>query len=46
MDVPPVAGIDELEVHLHNLVEAPETSLDVKLFDDVELQLTGMSLFL
>lgn len=41
MDTTPVAGIDELDAHLDQLVDAPETVLNIKLFDDVELQLTG-----
>lgn len=39
----PISGLDKLEVHLQQLLEAPDTPLDAKLFDDVELQLTGMS---
>ena len=41
MDEIPVTGLEELERHLQYLVEAPETPLDAKLFDEVELQLTG-----
>lgn len=37
-----ISGLDELEIHLEQLVEAPDTPLNAKLFDDVELQLTGM----
>jgi hypothetical protein len=37
----PIAGLPELETHLQRLLEAPETPLNGKLFDDVELQLTG-----
>jgi hypothetical protein len=40
----PISGLDELEVHLQQLVEDPDTPLEAKLFDDVELQLTGTSL--
>jgi hypothetical protein len=40
----PISGLGELEVHLQQLVEVPETPLNAVLFDDVELQLTGMSL--
>jgi hypothetical protein len=37
----PVTGLEELEKHLQQLVRIPETPLDTKLFDEVELQLTG-----
>lgn len=42
MEEIPVTGLEELEKHLEVLVEAPETPLNAKLFDEVELQLTGM----
>jgi hypothetical protein len=43
----PITGLEELERHLQHLTESPETPLDAKLFDEVELQLTGMcALFL
>lgn len=32
--------LDELEKHVETLVAKPETQIDTKLFDDVELQLT------
>ncbi|KAK2054812.1 hypothetical protein LY76DRAFT_638172 [Colletotrichum caudatum] len=35
----PVSGLDELKKHLDDLVSAPETPLDPKLLDHVELQL-------
>lgn len=41
MDDVPVTGAEELERHLQHVVDAPETPLDAKLFDEVELQLTG-----
>jgi hypothetical protein len=41
MDQIPITGLEELERHLQQLVEAPDTPLDAKLFDEVELQLTG-----
>jgi hypothetical protein len=41
MEEIPITGLEELERHVQHLVEAPETLLDVKLFDEVELQLTG-----
>lgn len=37
----PITGLEELERHLQHVVDAPETPLDAKLFDEVELQLTG-----
>ena len=37
----PITGLEELESHLQRLVEAPDIPLDAKLFDEVELQLTG-----
>jgi hypothetical protein len=44
MEEIPVHGLEELERHVQRLVEAPETPLDAKLFDEVELQLNGKSL--
>jgi len=41
MDQIPVTGLEELEMHLMHLAEAPSTPLNAKLFDEVELQLTG-----
>lgn len=38
----PVTGVDDLEVHLDQLMDDPTLSPDAKLFDDVELQMTGM----
>jgi len=40
MEQRPVAGLDDLERHLEQVAQAPDTPLDSKLFDDVELQLT------
>lgn len=37
-----VSGADDLENHLDQLVIDPTLPLDHKLFDDVELQITGM----
>lgn len=37
----PVSGADDLENHLQQLLETPDTPLNGKLLDDVELQLTG-----
>lgn len=39
-----IAGLEDLEAHLEQLVHDPQTPLNAKLFDDVELQLTGMSI--
>ena len=36
----PIDRLDELEKHVAELVAKPETEIDAKLFDDVELQLT------
>jgi len=41
MEEVPVTGLDELETHLRQLLEDPETPVDAKLFDEVGLQLTG-----
>jgi hypothetical protein len=41
MDGIPVSGLAELEDHMQQLIEAPDTPVNAKLFDDVELQLTG-----
>lgn len=44
MDQPtPITGLEELDRHLDELVEDPSIPLQAKLFDDVELQLTGMA---
>ncbi|EKD16789.1 uncharacterized protein L3040_006290 [Drepanopeziza brunnea f. sp. 'multigermtubi'] len=40
----PVAGLEELERHLRHVVDVPETPLDAKLFDEVELQLTDTNI--
>ena len=41
MDNVPVTGLDELDQHLNDLVEDSSIPLNAKLFDEVELQLTG-----
>jgi len=41
MDGIPVSGLTELENHMQQLIEAPNTQVNTKLFDDIELQLTG-----
>jgi hypothetical protein len=38
-----VSGLRELENHLQKIIAFPDTALDAKLFDDVELQLNGRS---
>lgn len=38
----PISGLDELDRHLDDLIQDPALTLNPKLFDDVELQLTGM----
>lgn len=43
MEVIPITGLEELERHLQKLQDDPDTPLDAKLFDEVELQLTGSS---
>lgn len=43
MEEIPIIGLEELERHLKQLVQSPDTPLDAKLFDEVELQLTGES---
>lgn len=40
-DTIPVTGVDLLEKHLDDLLDDPNLPLTTKLFDDVELQLTG-----
>ena len=44
MDVTPISGVEELESHIQQVVLDPETRLNAKLFDEVELQLTGTDL--
>lgn len=41
-DTIPVSGVDDLEKHLDQLASDPNLPLDNKLFDHVELQVTGM----
>lgn len=45
MDVTPITGLEELEAHVRQLIDDPSTPLNAKLFDEVELQLTGKSWF-
>lgn len=41
METVPITGLDELDSHLDELIEDPNVPLNAKLFDHVELQLTG-----
>lgn len=41
METVPVTRLEELDQHLDELVEDPNTDLNAELFDHVELQLTG-----
>lgn len=41
MDHVPITGLEELQNHLQHVAEDPETPLEAKLFDEVELQLNG-----
>jgi hypothetical protein len=41
MDEVKVSGLEDLEAHLRQVIAFPDTQLDAKLFDDVELQLNG-----
>ncbi|AEO67287.1 61a8a08f-8f2a-48d0-9934-d0611c07d27e [Thermothielavioides terrestris] len=40
METTPITGLDEFDKHLDDLVQDPALTLNPKLFDDVELQLT------
>ena len=40
-DVHPISGIDEFHAHLRELENDPTVPFNLKLLDDVELQLTG-----
>lgn len=42
MDNIPISGLAELQSHLQELIDDPSVPFNAKLFDDVELQLTGM----
>lgn len=39
----PITDLDELETHLQELLQSPDTVLDEDIIDNVGLQLTGMS---
>lgn len=41
MDSLPISGLTELQAHIQQLVDDPSAPFNAKLFDDVELQLTG-----
>lgn len=42
MEEIPITGLEELEAHLAQIIDDPDTPLNAKLFDEVELQLNGM----
>jgi len=44
MENTPITGLEDLEKHLQQVLDAPETPLKAKLFDEVELQLNGIVL--
>jgi len=46
MEALPITGLGELEVHLGQLALDSEIPLNAKLFDEVELQLTGKQIHL
>lgn len=46
MEELPITGLEELEKHLDVVLEAPDTPLDAKLFDEVELQLNGRFVYI
>jgi hypothetical protein len=43
MESTPISGLDELDRHLDDLIQDVDLALNPKVFDDVELQLTGIS---
>lgn len=45
MEELPITGLEELEKHVEILLEAPDTPIDAKLFDEVELQLNGTCIY-
>lgn len=40
-----IRGLDELDVHLQEVVKSPDITLDLKLVDEVSIQLTSKSHF-
>lgn len=38
----PISGLPELQAHLEELTHDPSLPFDLRLLDDVELQLTGV----
>ncbi|EAQ88511.1 hypothetical protein CHGG_05130 [Chaetomium globosum CBS 148.51] len=40
METTPITGLDEFDKHLDDLIQDPSLTLNPKLFDDIELQLT------
>ncbi len=45
MDSVPISRLDELQAHLAELLDSPDTPINARLLDEVELQLTGTPLF-
>lgn len=45
METIPITRLEELDKHLDELVADPNIDLNAKLFDHVELQLTGTTLY-
>ena len=41
MDNVRISGLTELQAHVQELIDDPSAPFNAKLFDDVELQLTG-----
>lgn len=42
-DAHPISGLDEFHTHLRDLENDPTVPFNLKLLDDIELQLTGKS---
>lgn len=42
-DAHPISGLDEFHTHLRDLENDPSVPFNLKLLDDIELQLTGKS---
>lgn len=43
METSSITGLDDLDQHIQEILQAPDAPLNAKLFDEVELQLTGTS---
>jgi len=44
MEITPITGLDALDKHIDDLIQDPTLTLNAKVFDDIELQLTGRCL--